>query len=295
MFGYVRPLKPELKVKEYEMFRAAYCGLCTQLKRSYGGMARYVISYDLTFLAMLLAGKDELPHVCSGRCPASPCRRKKYLRCGAEYETAAAQSVILMYWKLVDAARDGGLKQKLYAAPLSVLLKRKYRRAAAAQPYFAAETQRLLAELARLEEERNASLDAAADSFARILQAAAKDCGDPDRERILSQLLYHLGRFIYILDAVDDYEEDCKSGSYNPLIYRFETGGRALNGEEREELRLTLRHSIGLIGAAYELKDKNVYDGILSNIIYLGLENAVDLVFSGRSGELKMHLIHKNN
>lgn len=295
MFGYVRPLRPELKVKEYEMFRAAYCGLCNQLKRGYGGTARYVISYDLTFLAMLLAGKDELPHVCSGRCPASPCRRKKYLQGGAEYETAAAQSIILTYWKLIDAARDGGLKQKLRAWPMALLLRKKYRKAAAAQPYFAEETQRLLAGLAELEEGKSASLDAAADCFAKILQAAAKGCEDSNRERILSQLLYHLGRFIYILDAVDDYDDDCKRGSYNPLIYRFETGGRALNDEEREELRLTLRHSIGLIGAAYELKDKNVYDGILSNIIYLGLENAVELVFSGRGEELKIHLIHRNN
>ena len=41
MFGYVRPYKPELKVKEYELFRAAYCGLCWSLKEKYGADAGF--------------------------------------------------------------------------------------------------------------------------------------------------------------------------------------------------------------------------------------------------------------
>lgn len=295
MFGYVRPYKPELKVKEYEMFRAAYCGLCWALKEKYGAIARYIINYDLTFLAMLLADEQCNPEVCKGRCPASPCRKKQYLKSGESFEFAADCSVILTWWKLKDAAQDGDFKEKLLAAPAAALLKRKYKKAEKAQPEFAAEVGRLLAELSELERANNPSLDAAADKFAKILEAVAAGADSESDRRILAQLLYHLGRYIYIVDAVDDYPEDSKNGSYNPLIYRFETGGAPLTEEQREMLKTTLCHSEGLISSAYELKNKNVYDAILSNIIYLGLENVRETVFQGRGAELKYtNTIHKS-
>ena len=126
MFGYVRPYKPELKVKEYEMFRAAYCGLCWSLKEKYGSVARFIINYDLTFLAMLLTEQSCQPQVCRGRCTASPCRKKQYLRSGPAFEAAADCSVILTYWKLKDAAADGGFKEKLVSLPAAALLRGKY-------------------------------------------------------------------------------------------------------------------------------------------------------------------------
>lgn len=295
MFGYVRPYKPELKVKEYEMFRAAYCGLCWALKEKYGGIARYIINYDLTFLAMLLTDEQCSPEVCKGRCPASPCRKKQYLKSGEAFEFAADCSIILTWWKLKDAAQDGGFKEKLLAVPALAVLKRKYKRAEKARPGFASEVSRLLTELSQLEKDNNPSLDAAADKFAKILEAASAGADNESDRRILAQLLYHLGRYIYIVDAVDDYPDDSKSGNYNPLIHRFETGGAALTEEQRETLEITLRHSEGLISSAYELKNKNVYDAILSNIVYLGLENVRETVFQGRGEELKYtNTIHKS-
>lgn len=295
MFGYVRPYKPELKVKEYEMFRAAYCGLCWALKEKYGGIARYIINYDLTFLAMLLTDEQCSPEVCKGRCPASPCRKKQYLKSGEAFEFAADCSIILTWWKLKDAAQDGGFKEKLLAVPALAVLKRKYKRAEKARPGFASEVSRLLTELSQLEKDNNPSLDAAADKFAKILEAASAGADNESDRRILAQLLYHLGRYIYIVDAVDDYPDDSKSGNYNPLIHRFETGGAALTEEQRDTLKITLRHSEGLISSAYELKNKNVYDAILSNIVYLGLENVRETVFQGRGEELKYtNTIHKS-
>lgn len=295
MFGYVRPYKPELKVKEYEMFRAAYCGLCWALKEKYGAIARYIINYDLTFLAMLLTESGCEPEVCKGRCPASPCVKKQYLRSGSAFDTAADFSVILYYWKLKDAAADGGFKEKLISIPAAALLKGKYRKAEKAQPGFAEVTRRLLKELSAAEKEKCPSVDAAADKFAQILEAAADGAVTENDRRILRQLLYHLGRFIYILDAVDDYPDDAKSGSYNPLIYRFETGGSELTEEQKADIENTLRHSVGFISSAYELRSKNVYDPIISNIIYLGLENVKEIVFRGRGEELKYtNTIHRS-
>ena len=281
MFGYVRPRREELKVKEYELFRAAYCGLCAALRQRYGLVGRWFVSYDLAFLAMLSCGKDVEPRLCAARCPASPCRKRKFLRSGPAFDRAADLSVILYWWKLRDAAQDGGFKEKLLFRPLCFLLRGKLRRAAEREPDFARLCEEELKALSAAEKAGEPSLDRAADHFASILRGMAARESEAER-RVLEQLLYELGRFIYILDAVEDYPEDSAAGRYNPLCARYETGGAPLTEEQRGELRVLLRHCEGLIGTAWELKEKNVYEPVLGNIVYLGLENAEDLVFAGK-------------
>ncbi len=285
MFGYVRPLKAELKVKEFELFHAAYCGLCAALRRRYGALGRYFVSYDLCFLAMLCCERDAEPAVCAARCPASPCRKRKLLRDPC-FDRAADLSVILYWWKLKDAAADGGAKGRLLFGPLCFLLRGKLKKAAAAEPEFARLCEAELKALSEAEKSREPSLDRAADHFAAILRAAAAAESEGER-RIEEQLLYQLGRFIYILDAYEDYGEDCAAGRYNPLRERFATGGAPLTEEQKAEVRVLLLHAAGLAGTAWELKEKNLFEPVLANTVYLGLDNARDLVFAGRGKELK--------
>ena len=286
MFGYVRPLKGELKVKEFELFHAAYCGLCAALRRRCGLVGRYFVSYDLCFLAMLLCAPGLEPEACAARCPASPCRRKKYLRSGPAFDRAADLSVILYWWKLRDAAEDGGVKGRLLFSPLCFLLRGKLKKAAAAEPAFARLCETELRALSEAERSGEPSLDRMADHFASLLRGTVGEAEEGER-RVLEQLLYQLGRFIYILDAFEDYGEDCAAGRYNPLRARYETGGEPLTAAQKEEILVLLRHAAGLVGTAWELKEKNVYEPVLANIVYLGLDNARDLVFAGRGKELK--------
>ena len=72
--------------------------------------------------------------------------------------------------------------------------------------------------LAELEAERCPSLDRPADAFAVLLAGAAQGIADPVKRRVAEQLLYHLGRWVYLVDAADDLKEDLKTGSYNPLV-----------------------------------------------------------------------------
>jgi hypothetical protein len=121
-------------------------------------------------------------------------------------------------------------------------------------------------------------MDRAADTFARILQAAAPVTGDAGEDRPLGQLLYHVGRWIYLIDAWDDLERDLRQGNYNPLILRYQGRPR----EHLEEVRSTLRHSRNLAASAYALVKAERWDGILSNILYLGLPAVEESVFAGR-------------
>lgn len=281
MYGYVRPDKGELKIREYETYRGVYCGLCHTLRRRYGPPYRFAVNYDFTFLAMLLAGPEPV-ETCAKRCLYHPLRRTSCPARQTEAMNAAADySVILAYWKLRDGVGDKGFFGSLACRVLSAAIRRQYRRAAACRPDFARETEENLRALAALEEESCASVDAAADRFARILRAAADGTGEESRARVLRELLYHLGRIVYILDAEDDLADDLRSGNYNPLAHRFTPVDGRLSPEEEAELRLSLQHSHNSIASAFALLADNPYTDILSNILFRGLPMVTQMVFSG--------------
>lgn len=278
MFGYVRPLTAELRVRELEEYQAVYCGLCRAMGKRHGFLARLTLNYDFTFLAMALAHGPAPCEFSRRRCPVHPFRKRKMCRSMPALELAADESLILSYQKLRDDVADYGFFRGLPARAASLLLRRAYRRAAAERPEFARKVTQCLDELHMMERERCPSLDRPADAFARILQAAAPDTGEKARDRALGQMLYHVGRWIYLIDAWDDLERDLRSGDYNPVSARYE--GKP--GEHIQDMRTTLLHSRNLAAGAYELAKAERWDGILSNILYLGLPAVEELVLTGR-------------
>ena len=287
MFGYVRPLQPELKCKDYDLYKATYCGLCRCLRRRYGLIAPMLLNFDFTFLALLLWEPENRFTPCLGRCHGNPLMKKPMCQDSRALELAADESVILAWWKLRDSIQDEGTWKGLSARALSWLLKPAYRKAAGRCSRFDETVRNCLDELSLLEREGCPSLDRAADTFARLLQSAAPAEGE--RGRVLSQLLYHLGRWIYLADARDDLEEDKQSGRYNPIAARY--------GPEGDDgaLVLTMDHSLGLMGAALQLGEFGCRRGLLENIVYLGLPLVQRAVFDGSWHELKKQKIWRNN
>jgi len=235
------------------------------------------LSYDITFLAMLLI-RDKGTS-CACRCPARLFLQKKSCCAkSAELEAAADAGTILSYWKLADTAKDGRVFQRMAARGLKWLLSFGYRRAAAARPEFDRAVARCMDELWVLEQECSSSLDRTADTFARILTAAAIAQDGDAQVRAMHELLYHLGRWIYLLDAWDDLSEDIAHGNYNPFLYRFPEGAL----EQKDYIRTTLVHSRNLASSALALLELGDYKTIVENTIYLGLPAVEEAVFSGR-------------
>ena len=278
MFGYVLPQKNELKVREWEDYRAVYCGLCHTLGRRYGFFTRFLLNYDFAFLAMLLTGPGDKPEAVRRRCAALPVRGCMACAAREGLDIAADESVILTWWKLQDNIQDAPPLKRLAARGLSLIWGRAYRKAAGLRPEFDQTVSRCLAQLRALEEARSPSLDRTADTFARILSSAA-----PAGDRAVEQLLYHVGRWIYLVDAWDDLAEDAASDGYNPVALRWPDGPEG----HREELRSTLRHSLNLALSACNLSDFGPYHPIVLNILCLGLPSVEEAVFTGQWRELK--------
>ena len=287
MFGYVRPSLGKLSEEDKARFGAAYCGLCRTLGERYGQAARMILNYDLTFLAILL-WPEEVPAAAHGGCAAHPFSGRAYYPGNPALELAADESVILSWWQIRDALADpGGGKGKYRAASLA--LKGAYGRAAERRPDLDRITREKLEQLRELEEARCPSLDRPADAFAGLLAAAAAGAPDPVKRRVLEQMLYHLGRWIYLADARDDLEEDKLSGRYNPVAARY--GPRGDDGA----LRLTMDNSLARIGAALQLGDFGCRTALLENIVYLGLPAVERAVFDGTWKEIKKQKIWRND
>lgn len=286
MFGYVRPVREELKCKDFDRYRATYCGLCRTMRKRCGWMAPMVLNFDFTFLAVLLAPPQGEQLTTCHRCHIPPFLRKCMCTDSSALELAADESVILAWWQLRDKVHDDGFWRGLPARMFALLLRSAYKKAAARQPEFAQVVARQLEALHRLEEERCPSLDRPADSFAVLLQAAAPKTGDAAHDRAMEQLLYHLGRWIYLIDARDDLEEDQKTKSYNPILLRYQP-----QTCDDEQLALTLEHSLSLMRSACALLDLGVQEELVNNVLYLGLALVQKAVFNGSWTQLKKQKI----
>lgn len=278
MFGYVLPLRGKLKEYELDAYQGIYCGLCHTLGRRYGFLVRMLLNYDFAFLAMILTPEADMPALTCRRCVAHPVAGKNVCSSDVGLDIAADESVILTYWKLRDSVEDASFWRGIPSRVLCSLFRPAYQKAAQRRKYFDRETRECLAELHELEKANSSSLDRTADTFARILRAAAPSTGVEGRDRASGELLYHVGRWIYLVDAWDDLAEDKKRGSYNPLLTRWEDSPE----QHREELRVTMRHSLNLAIAACNLTSFGSWHSIVLNVLCFGLPMVEESVFSGQ-------------
>lgn len=258
MFGYVQANTQDLTPEERERYRAVYCGLCHTLGERYGFSARLGLTYDLTFLAILLSSLYEPTEKSDeSRCVVHPCKKHHYVM-NRYVEYAADMTVALVYYKCLDDWNDEKrLSRKCYASMLS----KAYKKVRAEWPEQCSIIETELGRLSEIEKRKDSSLDAAANSFGRLMAGIfvmEKDHWEP----YLYKLGYGLGKYIYIADAAVDLKQDQKRGNYNPLA--------SLNMTP-EMLKSILKMMLGEVSQAFEglplLQDVN----LLRNILYSGI------------------------
>lgn len=270
MFGYVRPRTDKLPEERLAEYRAAYCGLCRALGKQYGFFARFLVSYDMTFLYLLRSADRPACPAVRCHCPARLGGKKP---CAADpdgYAEIAATTVILCRHKLEDDIRDSGFWKRLLSRMLKCVYARAYRKAKRRLPAFDALAKRQMERLAALERENSPSMDAAADAFAVLIRGCAGELPE-NILRPMQTVLYQAGRFVYLADALDDLAEDCEKNRYNPLRLRFSPENGKLTDEALDYLAQLTDASVNIAGAALNLLDLQCHTEVLENILYLGL------------------------
>lgn len=282
MFGYIVPDKPELKMKEYEMFKAYYCGVCKSMGRSFGPLARMALNYDLVFMGLLWDGlNNKVPKINKEACMVNPLKKKWIVKENQSLDFAADLNVLLTYYKLKDNWLD---EHKIGSQAASYLLYYGYRKAKAKNPELDQKIRTALQTLDVLEKQKCASMDAAAEPFANLMKQILRDGykgSDSGNIRALEWIGYNLGKWIYLIDAYDDIEKDAKSGSYNPLICQYQYDKlepiEVFKSRVRDGAAFNLTHSLGQIVNAAELLTLT-NKPIVDNILYLGLHKKTESI-----------------
>ena len=275
MFGYVKPVAAELKVKEYELYRAVYCGLCAAMGRCTTCVSKLSLSYDFVFLALIrMALAREAGRIDKRRCIAHPAKKRAVLVDAKQLDYCARVSAVLTYHKLRDDIADERGARRAAARLLTPAASMMKKKAASDNPEDAIRAG--LDALAALEAEHCDSPDRAAEPFGELMAEvlAWGFPADGAEARIAREIGRHVGRFLYILDALDDLPEDVKRGAYNPFRYRYGEDVLAAIRADLPLLTRALTMELAGIEAAVELMDFDTvpeYGNLIRNIIYLGL------------------------
>ena len=287
MFGYVTICKEKLSGEGFETFRAYYCGLCKAIGKRCSHAARMGLSYDITFLAIVLSAADNSDEVReSKRCLLHPWRKNVCVTKDRATDYAADAGVMLSYLKLLDDWRDDRSIKSLFTLALFYF---GMRRAKKRFPDIYDGIQECLKKLSLLEKNGSDDIDETADCFAKILEILFTPdfITNPSDRRILAWLGYNIGRWIYVMDAYSDIEKDFKHNAYNPFL-----AGHA--GQSAAEIKNTLKENLSVsmtltlenAASAYELINSSKNREVLNNIIYIALKNKQDCVLGEKNESL---------
>lgn len=267
MYGYVVVNKPELKIKEYDVYRSYYCGLCDELKERYGINGQLSISYDMTFLLLLLTGlyEPETTHY-EARCIAHPVHKHPVSR-NSITGYVADMNVLMTYYKCVDDWKD---ERKVTRKALADSLKGKVKRIEAAYPNKAERIKAALLCISEQENKGQPNVDVPAEQFGIILTQILLMRADEWKEELI-QLGNSLGRFIYILDAYEDLEGDIKKGRFNGLMEY------SVKPDYDEFVENVLKSLMAQCAAAFERLPIIENANLLRNIIYSGVWTRFEL------------------
>ncbi|HKM00343.1 MAG TPA: DUF5685 family protein [Mobilitalea sp.] len=217
MFGYVNIYKPELKMKDFYKYKAYYCGLCKTLKNRYGRIGQITLSYDMTFLIILLTSLYESDTVKNqNRCVIHPVKKHDALS-NEITEYVADMNIALTYFHLLDDWQDD---KSLVGYTGAGVLKKSYKKINKQYPRQCNAIKINLEHLKECETNKEMDIDIVSRCFGELM--AELFAYRQDRwEESIRKLGFYLGKFIYILDAYDDIEKDIKKGSYNPFLVLF--------------------------------------------------------------------------
>ena len=284
MFGYVKPDVKELLVKEHEFYKSTYCGICRSMKKHTGPLSIATITYDSVFLALVRMAYIPDSELSSSmkRCIAHPMKKRCMLDDNSAIEYTARAFAILSYYKMQDDLSDEGLMKRMLVSATRPVLSSAKKRADLTD--LAEIVKDRLDRISAIERERLPSIDAPAELFGELLGEIFAYGLDGSDRLVTYECGYRLGKFILLADAIDDYDDDRKSGKYNPYVIAY--GGADLTRENKQSVKTALLIECQKLEKAINLipfGNKLTAENIVRNIIYLGLTKRIE--FLDKDGE----------
>lgn len=260
MFGYIGPEKCEIKVKDWTLYQAYYCGLCRTIGQRYGQAPRLTLSYDCTFIGILLSSFSPCAGCSEHRCAYKPMKKAQPMaNSSPSLDFAADLNVLLAWYQCRDEWTD---EKRLRGAIGEAAFSLAGKKAGERRPGLYSAISEGIGQLSEIEKANCSDLDAPADAFASMMKNCLLCADIPDKQKkAAGALIYHLGKWVYLMDAWDDREKDRKSGAYNVFLSA---------GAEKDRASFLLNASLNEAIKAYTLLDIISAKGILDNIFFEG-------------------------
>ncbi len=261
MFGYIIVNKAEMKFKEFDVYHSYYCGLCRKLKEKYGVAGQLSLSYDMTFLLMLLSGLYEPEtEVSSCKCIAHPFENHT-TRINVFTDYMADMNVLFTYYKCLDDWED---ERKALKLVYGKVLEGKTKKARQMYMDKFRKIDLLMHDMSELEKSGKGDIDTMAGLFGQVMTQLVV-CREDEWTENLSRFAFYLGKFIYLMDAYEDVEADIKKGTYNPLKKKYDCP------DFEEECRTILTMMMSECCKEFEKLPILENVEILRNILYSGV------------------------
>lgn len=224
MFGYLKPDQSELKGKYIDAYKREYCTLCHGLKKNFGLLSTVLLNYECTFLYIFLSALYPITELKqeSFRCPMNPLRKHKVSINNEALEYASFVNYHLALLKVYDGCVDSKLlKRWIYKITFLIMSQnKKFRRLRSKYEKMAQSTDALCKKLYSLEASNCQDFDLCANLMGDVLyqiMICYLELHPVDNQEVILEFSKHLGMWIYLIDAFDDFEADKKDGNFNPL------------------------------------------------------------------------------
>lgn len=283
MFGYIKINKPEMKVKEYEVYRGIYCSLCKALGKHYGVFSRFILSYDLTFLAILkIATHGQMLNFKGSVCPFNPSKKCNYCtNADEQLKFAASMSIIMFYHKVKDNIEDSAFFKKILMYLLLPYASIKYKKAKRFYPELTDEICSCMKKQAETEQTQTNCVDKAAhnsaDALGKILAF-----NEEENANELYRFGYLIGKWVYLMDAADDIYSDLKDDSFNVFINKYSL--KTANYDTKkiiEEIESQLNMNLGMAVETLQKLKQTPLAPIINNIVVDGMYNTMKMILKG--------------
>ena len=264
MFGYLNIEKAKLQEKQ-GVWQTFMCGMCFSTKKQFGNLPRMFISNDVNFFNILFhAATNSDVTVEQRRCFSSPLKKRPVLEQTELVDKMSVANILLTYWNLYDDVVDGGSIQKKAALRS---LENAYRKAHTLMPELDNILSVHYSELRQIEQANTCSIDVASHAFARLSEDFAVQILGDGASEYIKTLCYNLGKWIYLIDALDDAEKDEKKHNYNPFLACYGINAKELSAKY-DELQFLMFAVLNRVAMSYNDMNLAKYTCILDNVIY---------------------------
>ncbi len=275
MFGYVKPDKENLLVKELALYKAVYCGLCETIKKKVSFFLPFSLSYDFVFLTMVRATiTKEKSEIKKGCCKYNPLKKVSYSIPKESALFSARSALILTALNTKDDLSDSDtpFMKKVLLSPFYLYLSSKVKRLLKDAPKYKdylEKVERTLSKITSLERERCSEIDRFCEAFGEIMADTLSFGLDGKEYLIAREIGASVGRYIYLIDAIDDAEKDEKTHAFNPILEAYCSAKAVKENARTLDLTLALHTKDALL--SFNLTESGEYSSIITNVLSLGL------------------------